>query len=154
MIGLSWPTVCDAGQHSASIGSTCNGCWDPRLHTSPITSTRARCRQHGSPGPALAHNCANILCWLASQQTPHIHPVYLYIAKLNNLDFHLLEVVSRYRDPQLLFCVACFSLITQLRNFHSIVMKFDKHYLLVSRQLTWRCQEKILCSLKVKAFDM
>ena len=39
-------------------------------------------------------------------------------------------------------------------NFHPIVMKFGKHYFLVSRQLPWKFQEKILCSLKVRPFDM
>ena len=48
----------------------------------------------------------------------------------------------------------CMLFANNLHNFYQIVMKFGKHYCLVLRQLPWKFQEKILCSLKVRPFDM
>ena len=48
----------------------------------------------------------------------------------------------------------CMLFANNSRNFYPIVMKFGKHYFLVLRQLPRKFQEKILCSLKVRPFDM
>ena len=48
----------------------------------------------------------------------------------------------------------CMLFANYSRNFYQINMKFGKHYFLVLRQLHWKFQEKILCSLKVRPFDM
>ena len=39
-------------------------------------------------------------------------------------------------------------------NHHPIVMKFHKHHFLVFRQLPGKLQQRLLCSLKVRPFDM
>ena len=48
----------------------------------------------------------------------------------------------------------CMLFANYSRNFHPIVMKFGKHYFLVLRQLTGKFQKIVLCSLKVRLFDI
>ena len=47
----------------------------------------------------------------------------------------------------------CMLFANYSRNFYPIFMKFGKRYFLVLRQLPWKFQEKILCSLKVRPFE-
>ena len=99
------PPSTTLAQHWTSIASTSRVCWVRRLTNIELALPQRLEFDGYDGGPTLNQHCLNVSRLLGNchhhwRQSQHqsLNPL---AAKLFNLNFHPLEIVSRWRDPQL-----------------------------------------------------